>query len=171
VYEDPHGTVGGIAAIGETDPGVATSAALGYRFANGLRLQGEFLYAQANPKALRFPVATASLSGTVDLFSFTAGGFYDFEIWPGFTPYAGAGLGLALESSGPTAATLGGVTTVAAGGDSTNFTAFGQVGLAGPVTERSQPVPSYRFQWIKDGTGGFEDTRLHVLRLGWRMSF
>ena len=170
LYEDIHGSVAGIPAVGETDPGIATSAALGYRFANGIRLQGEFLYAQANLKALRFPAAIASLSGTVDLFSFTAGGFYELELWPGLSPYAGAGLGVVLESSGPTAATLAGATTVAPGGDSTNFTAFGEVGLAWSMTARSQLVSSYRFQWIQDGAGGFEDTRMHVLRLGWRLS-
>jgi len=173
VFNDTDGTVSGIKFIGETDPGVAASGAIGYRFGNGLRLEGEFLYSQANLKTLRFPGGSASLNGRVDLYTFTAGAFYDFtgyEISGTLVPYVGAGLGATHESAGNVTATVGGLSVTAAGGNSTDFTAFGEVGFAWAISQRIQMVPSYRFQWINDGSNGFDDTLMHVFRVGLRVN-
>ncbi len=56
-------------------------------------------------------------------------------------------------------------------GNATDFTAFGEAGVAYKVSDGLEIVPSYRYQWINDGAQGLDDTTQHVARIGFRSWF
>lgn len=167
---DTEGTVTGTKVTLEYDPGYTVGVAAGYRFARNWRAELDFNYARHNPTSFRFPTATARINADVDVYSATAGLYYDFRLGS-VSPYIGVGGGVAHQSSGTITATVAGVTATAAGVDSTDPTAFGEIGIGWALSDRFELVPSYRFQWIGDGGSGVDDTMVHILKLGFRMTF
>ena len=86
---------------------------LGYRFDNGLRLEGELGYAESdfddltitNDGGLGAAFGVGSLNGLsleadgdVSVFRFMVNGFFDFDLDSSWTPYIGGGIGLANVS-------------------------------------------------------------------------
>lgn len=167
---DTEGTVTGTKVTLEYDPGYTLGLAAGYRFGRNWRAEADFSYARHNPASFRFPGATARINADVDVYSATVGLYYDLRLGE-FAPYIGGGGGVAHQSSGTITATVAGVTATAPGADSTDPTAFGEVGIGWALSDRFELVPSYRFQWIGDGGSGIDDTMVHLLRLGFRLGF
>jgi outer membrane protein OmpA-like peptidoglycan-associated protein len=80
--------------------------ALGYAFANGLRLEGEFGYRENDVDSLS---NHSGVSGDIDTTSFMTNLLYDFNEFNGLgwpvTPYVGVGVGAARVASSITATT------------------------------------------------------------------
>lgn len=55
--------------------------------------------------------------------------------------------------------------------DSSNLTAFGEVGLNFRLVRNVVAAPSYRLLWIDTDNELFEDTIAHIFKMGLRISF
>ncbi len=109
-------------ATAKSDRGIAFSGAVGYRFAEGLRVEGELSYRkydfktitvrepgglaailgplQSNPVALNTLRRTHELEGDLRSITLMANLYYDFDLGLDFRPYAGGGIGLSRVSAG-----------------------------------------------------------------------
>ena len=108
-------------ATAKADRGIAFSGAVGYRFAEGLRVEGELSYRTydfdtitvrepgglavllpANlrtvPAALDNLRGTSKLEGDVGTLTLMANLYYDFDLGLDFEPYIGGGIGLSRVS-------------------------------------------------------------------------
>ena len=96
----------GLATTGH-GPGIKLGVALGYAFESNVRLEGEVFGAIAEVEELRYgnvsvPAYGFTLPGSVDVavsgkvrqMGVTVNGWYDFEGWGKWRPYAGGGLGV-----------------------------------------------------------------------------
>jgi len=171
IPSDVDGTVGATPVSFQFEPGLFASAALGYAFGPGIRLEGEFSYNRASFDKLRVGAVTASLNGEIDIYSFTAGAYYDWRFAPGWALSVGGGLGAAYQVASTTTATLAGVTATTPGADATDFTAYADIGLSWALSDRVEIAPSYRFQYIDNGGGGFDSLNNHIIKMGLRYRF
>lgn len=165
----PEDIDGNGVTIGRED-GWGAFLAYGHRFTGGFRVEGELGYSTMDFDTARFPAGTAALGGDVDMYSLTGAGYYDIPTGTMLTPFVGAGAGVVHQRLDRGTATLGGVTVAADDDSTTDLTAFAEAGLTVKLAQ-FELVPSYRYQWINDGDGGFDDTELHMLRLGLRHWF
>ena len=154
----------------ERDDGWGLFGAAGYRFPGNFRVEGELGYSTMDFDSARFGAGTVGLGGDVDMYSLTGAGYYDIPTGTIFTPYIGGGAGVVHQRLDRASATLGGSTVAADDDSSTDLTAFAEAGLTVKVAQ-FELVPSYRYQWINDGDGGFDDSEIHMLRLGLRHWF
>lgn len=155
----------------ERDNGFGISGQYGYRFPNNLRLEAELGYANIDNDRYRANGGSAGVGGDTDQYSLTGAAYYDFETKTPLTPYIGAGAGLVHQRYDRPAVTSNGSTLGGNDGNATDFTAFGEAGLAYKVADGLEIVPSYRYQWINDGAQGLDDSTQHVARLGFRSWF
>lgn len=77
------------------EPGLFISPAIGYRFCNGLRLEGEFGYRYNHLCRLNYCGTNYHVCGHLETFSGLANIYYDFPVCWYIKPYVGAGLGYA----------------------------------------------------------------------------
>lgn len=168
--EDTDGRVGGTGVIVERDDGYGIFGAAGYRFPGNLRAEAELGYGTMDFDSARIGAGRVGLGGDVDMYSLTGAGFYDIPTGTVLTPYLGAGAGLVHQRLDRASASFGGTTVAADNDSSTDLTAFAEAGVTIKVAQ-FELVPAYRYQWIDDGDGGFDDTTLHMLRLGLRHWF
>ena len=77
------------------DPGIFVAPAIGYRFCNGLRVEGEFGYRHNNLKKLKFYGTSFHINGHLETYTGMANVYYDFPICWCLKPYVGAGIGYA----------------------------------------------------------------------------
>lgn len=142
------------------------SIAGGYGFDNGFRAELELAHTSFESDAVKASFGGMSVKESFDGIEasatfVTVGGFYDFRPSARFSPYVGAGLGIAsweLEYED-------------AEEDGTDFTMFGEAGLNVALNANATLAPSYRFQWINNGENGVEDSKAHVFKLGLRYTF
>jgi len=170
VRNDVDATSGGVTGTFEFEPGFTFGAALGYRFGS-IRLEGEFTYGRDAFDNLSLLGVNVGLTGDIDSYTFTGALYYDFRLPGGWSPYVGAGAGATHQSTQNVTATVGGTTLALGGNDSTNFTAFGEIGVAYALSNRVELVPAYRFQYINDGGSGTDDSLLHHFKVGFRIGF
>ena len=108
-------------ATAKSDRGLAVSGAVGYRFADGLRVEGELSYrkydfktinvresgglavllppqARQNQAALDMLRGTSELEGDLRALTLMANLYYDFDLGLDFKPYVGGGIGLSRVS-------------------------------------------------------------------------
>lgn len=155
----------------KTYNGYGVFAGAGYRLGGGLRAEAELGYGNVeNDRVTRSGIGSVTTSGDIDLYSATGALYYDLPLDLVVKPYIGAGAGLMHQRNSRPAVTIGGA-TLPAGDDTTDLTAFGELGLGYRLTSNIELVPSYRYQWINDGEHGLDDTGMHVLRLGLRYAF
>ena len=109
-------------ATAKSDRGIAFSGAVGYRFAEGLRVEGELSYrkydfktinvrepgglavllpaaVRANPAFLDGLRGTKELEGDLRSLTLMANLYYDFDLGLDFEPYVGGGIGLSRVSA------------------------------------------------------------------------
>ncbi len=155
----------------ERDNGYGISAQYGHRFRNNLRLEGELGYGNMDNDRYHANGGSAATSGDTDQFSLTGAAYYDIATNTPLTPYFGGGAGIMHQRHDRPAVTSNGSTLGGNDGNATDFTAFGEAGVAYKVLDGLEIVPSYRYQWINDGAQGLDDTTQHVARIGFRSWF
>ncbi len=171
-FENDHYTQSGSTGDLKYDnPDWGGSVAGGYKLGNGFRVEGEFGYTRADAKQVTVNSTPVSVSGNADIYTLTVNGYYDFTVAPRVTPYVGGGIGAAIVDVGTITAKSGATTVTANGHSETDFTAFGEVGIAINVAQNIDVVPSYRYLWVNDGRDGFDDDTAHIARVGARYTF
>lgn len=153
------------------DTGYALYGQYGYRFPNQLRLEAEIGYGNTDYDRYRNGGGSNTVGGDVDRYSATGAAYYDFDTGTPMGIYLGGGAGVMHQRYDRATVTTNGRTLGGNDGDSTDFTAFGEAGLAYRVSSSMEIVPSYRYQWINDGAQGLDDTTMHVARIGLRSWF
>lgn len=166
------------------------TAAVGYAFGNGVRADFEYGYQKPD-----FDKVSGTISGTPVVFTgtggsgvavhtFTANGYYDFSTGTAFTPFVGAGLGVAYahaKTDTPTGAT----TYLTTDSSDAMFAYQATVGASYALTDHLAVTGSYRYLGTTEGT--FKTTLVsgatsvsgdaktsfssNVLRVGARYSF
>lgn len=79
----------------EYDAGFTLGAFGGYEFGNGLRLEGELAYKQADMDKIKVGSLNGDIKSEASVFSVMANVFYDFKNKSIVTPYIGGGIGIA----------------------------------------------------------------------------
>lgn len=79
----------------ELDPGFAGILSAGWQFGNGIRLQGEFAARLNQVGDITGTGAAAPTDGDMNVYSLMADAIYGFNTGTKFTPYVGAGMGIA----------------------------------------------------------------------------
>jgi hypothetical protein len=77
---DNSGTVNGVGVSVEFDTGFTFFGALRYRFSNSMRLEGELAYGHISGGDIVTSGLLINVNTDMALWSFTADGYYDFEI-------------------------------------------------------------------------------------------
>jgi len=167
---DNDGNLGGTSIKSEYDNGWTVTGAVGYGFRNGFRTEIEGGYARSSYDSVTVGGSKINTSADIDLWSLYAAGYYDFWLI-GVRPYLGAGAGLVHAQIDTFAATSGGTTFRGPGGDSTDFSMFGEFGLTFPLSERLELVPAVRYVWIDNSGGGQDDDTAWVFKAGLRYRF
>lgn len=167
----PEDTDGAGGSEVERDPGYAIFGQYGYRFPNQLRLEAELGYGNSEYNRFRAGGTSSSLGDDTDMYSLTGAAYYDFVTGTPLTPYLGGGAGLVHQRFDRNTVSAGGTTLAGNDGNSTDLTAFGEVGLSYQLSSNFELVPSYRYQWINDGEQGLDDTTMHLARIGLRTWF
>lgn len=167
VLNDQHVRSGNLAATGEFNTGYAIQGSVGYAFANGVRTELELGYGNSGIKDIKVSGTTYGVSGAgVDLYQGHAAAFYDFNRG-GISPYVGAGLGLTHITVG--AASAVGATIPAS--KNTNFSMFGEAGVAFPISPTVAIVPSARYAWVNTGDTGVDNNTGWLFKAALRFSF
>jgi len=114
LLEDADNTGAGLAITSEYDIGFGLTGAGGYKFTNGIRVEGEIGYRRNNFDQLSltsgfgsFNGLSADADGDVSALSFMVNGYYDFDLGSGWMPYVGGGVGLALIDAEASVSVLG----------------------------------------------------------------
>ncbi len=155
----------------KTYNGYGLFAGAGHHLGSGLRAEAELGYGNVeNDRATRSGIGTRKVGGDIDMYSATGALYYDMPLDFVVKPYIGGGAGLVHQRNSRPAVTIGGA-TLPAGGNSTDLTAFGELGLSYRLAANIDLVPSYRYQWIDDGAYGLDDTGMHLLKVGLRYAF
>jgi opacity protein-like surface antigen len=138
----------------EFDTGFTLGGKIGYDFSN-IRLESELGYALAEGES------SAGVQSDVDIVRFTGSAYLDVPLGHGFTPYVGAGLGLAsLETKDDFR------------DSDTAFTWHGEAGVQIRMTDELSLVPAYRYQWIDSDLGGFDEAlTANVFTVALRLDF
>lgn len=79
----------------EYDTGFTVSGTGGFQFNNGLRLEGELTYKQADTDKLTVFGFSSPVHSDISALGFMANIYYDFKNTSPFTPYIGGGMGFA----------------------------------------------------------------------------
>jgi OOP family OmpA-OmpF porin len=169
--EDNEGTVNGVPATAKYETGFAIWGATGYRFGNGIRTELELGYVRTRIDKIQVLGNSIAIGNEGDLFTGTINGFYDVNTGTFMTPYIGAGIGFAYQKADGATVAFGGQNVRVEGKAETDLTAFGELGIALRASQNTAIVPSYRYQWIDNGGGGFDDNVAHIARIGVRFSF
>ena len=155
----------------KTYNGYGVFAGAGYRYGNGFRAEAELGYGNVeNDRVTRTGIGTTEVGGEIDMYSLTGAVYYDLPVNFVVTPFVGAGAGIVHQRNSRPATTIGGQ-TLPAGDDTTDLTAFGEIGLSYSIAANIDLVPSYRYQWIDDGENGLDDAGMHVVKVGLRYGF
>lgn len=154
----------------KTYNGYGIYGALGYRWSETWRAEAEIGYGTVENDRISVGTASSLVDGDISYYSATAALYYDLPKLYLATPYLGGGAGLVHQQNDRSAITVGG-RAIPAGSDSTDLTAFGEIGFSIPVSTLFEIVPAYRYQWIDDGRDGFDDSGIHVAHIGLRYWF
>lgn len=140
-------TTGGTFNDFKFDDGLAVIANGGYKFASGLRLEGELGYRSndADSRTLRVtgPTATVNGTGKVSARSAMANIIYDIDTGSKFTPYLGVGAGIASVKADNLGPVLAANTRI--DGSDTRFAYQGIAGAAVEITRQIALTLDYRY--------------------------
>ena len=142
-------TLGGIAGIKlDFDTGYALSGALGYRFANGFRVEGEVAYRRNNVDKVSLTVSGVGLPGDVDdhltNLGFMVNAYQDLQTESGVIPYLGIGLGFNRVG-------MGAIDSMYLSADhDTVFAYAAMAGVSVPVAESTSLSVEYKYLGTED---------------------
>lgn len=119
----------------ESDGGFGLMAALGYKFDNNLRAEGELSFRRNSIDN----VSGTQFDGRSKAWGFMANGYYDFNTGGSIQPYLGAGIGVAHVS------VKGDGAVFFADGDDNVFAYQGIAGVAIPVAAGTSLGAEYRY--------------------------
>ena len=152
------------------DAGFGGTAAAGFGFGTGLRLEGEFGYRDNDVD----DVQGSSSSGEVSAITFMGNILYDIDLGRRLTPYLGVGVGVAHVDFDDVDPVGGSVVD----DDDTSFAFQGIVGAAFDISDRFKVTLDYRYLEAPDldlttdaGASADSDYRTHTVMLGLRFSF
>jgi OOP family OmpA-OmpF porin len=168
--EDVSGNINGTSAKSAYDAGWSLSGAVGFAFGTGLRTEFELGYGRSSYDSVNIGGTKVGLSGDIDMWSAYEGVYYDFNV-VGVKPYVGGGFGLVHWDAGNVSATANGATFTGSGGNGTNFSLFGEAGVAVALTDRIDLVPAVRYIWIDDSSNGIDDDTAWLFKVGLRYRF
>jgi len=102
--QDSDVELGGASGTLKFDPGFSVGGFGGYRFGNGVRLEGEYTYRRADVDDLCgggacISQTTASLDGHVDAHALMANIWFEPRVGAYLLPYVGGGLGVGFVSA------------------------------------------------------------------------
>jgi len=157
-------TLEGISGSVDYDNGYVLGLALGYRLGM-FRVEGELGYAEQDGATVKAAGQSLDADFETGLVTATVAGFVDFDLGP-VKPYVGAGLGYGWST-----VEIAGLDDLDVDDTDSNFIMFGEAGVALPISDTIEIVPSYRYLWANNGGDGFEDDSAHLLRVGMRVSF
>lgn len=134
ILQDNDYTDGGRSVAGSYDLGPYGSVALGYRLSPNLRVEVEL-----GAAVTEFTPSGASSGDRFGIVSGMVAGYLDFPVTSVAVPYIGLGVGVV----GYAARDWGG---------SGGFAAFGEAGVAIPLTAQLDLVPALRYSWTNAGS-------------------
>jgi opacity protein-like surface antigen len=144
--------------------------ALGHRLNDSWRAEAEVGYGTVENDRISVGNSSTLIDGDIHYYSATGALYYDTPTLFSLQPYLGAGAGVVRQRNERNAVSIGG-RSFPAGDTSTDLTAFAEAGLNVDLGNALELVPSYRYQWIDDGRDGFDDSGIHVARIGLRYWF
>jgi opacity protein-like surface antigen len=155
----------------KTYNGYGVYGALGHRLNETWRAEAEIGYGTVENDRISVGNFSSRLDGDIHYYSAVGALYYDTPtLFSLLQPYLGAGAGVVRQRNERNALTVGG-RSFPEGSTSTDLTAFAEAGLSFDLGHALELVPSYRYQWIDDGRDGFDDSGIHVARLGLRYWF
>lgn len=169
-FRDAEGTVQGLGVKGEYEPGYLVNGAFGYKW-GALRGELELGYGRSGFDQINVAGTRANVDSDIDLFTATLNAYYDINTGTAFTPYLGAGIGLAHSSFDDATVTVGAATARVEGDSATDLLLQGEVGVSYALGQNVSIVPAYRFMWIDNGGNGLDDTSAHLFKIGVRYAF
>jgi opacity protein-like surface antigen len=141
---------------------------VGYKLPMNFRAEIEGGYSKTDFDKISVAGTSVGLSGHLRVWTAMANLFYDIPLGGGFVPYVGGGLGVANERAENVGA-LG--VNFGSSSSETDFAWQAEVGLGYQVTPQLTIAPAYRFMMINDASGGFDNTQIHIFKLGLRYAF
>jgi len=153
----------------DTDLGFVGLANFGYAFGNGVRTEAEGSYRRNSVDSW----GSTDLDGNVDAWSAMFNALYDFDTGTGFTPYVGAGVGMAYIGIDAENKTAG----VSVNDRDVAFAYQAIVGVGYDVAENLAITADYRFFHAPDldndksGSNIADGYANHALMLGVRYAF
>lgn len=154
----------------KTYNGYGIYGALGYRLDQSWRTEAEMGYGTVENDRISVGNFSSKVDGDINYYSATVALYYDMPKVYSLTPYIGAGAGIVHQQNERNAVTVGGV-NFPPGADSTDLTAFGEIGVSYRLSDSLELIPGYRYQWINDGRDGFDDSGIHIAHIGLRYWF
>ncbi|WP_290816382.1 porin family protein [Ferrovibrio sp.] len=154
----------------KTYNGYGFYGALGHRLSDNWRAEAEIGYGTVENDRISVGNSSSKIDGDVDYYSATGALYYDTRPLFSLRPYVGGGAGMMHQRNERNVVTVGG-RNFPAGSRSTDLTAFGEAGLNIDLGNALELVPSYRYQWIDDRKDGFDDSGIHIARIGLRYWF
>lgn len=139
----------GVTMTFESDSGLALSGAIGMGFSNNVRLEAEVAYQKndldkVNASIVGLGSATLDMGGDTSSTALLVNGYYDFVNSSAFTPFIGAGLGLANVDLSPSF-TFPGYGTISDSSDDTVFAYQFGAGVNYAVNEKISFDVKYRY--------------------------
>jgi|GEM_PF-3383883 len=130
------------------DTGYALSGALGYRFANGFRVEGEVGYRHNDVDGLTATGPGGSITIDVDddvtNLSFMANAYRDFQTESVLSPYLGIGLGVSRIELGDSKMIINGATAPIPSDSDTVFAYAAMAGVSVSVADHGRRETPYR---------------------------
>lgn len=172
--ENANGAVGDVPFRAGIDTGFIVHGGTGYQF-GPYRLEGEMVFAKNPLDSLSLGDARVTAGGNRSDLAGLANFYVDFDTHTRWTPYAGAGIGIANVSFNDAAATP----LLMVNDDDTVFVFQVKAGVAYSLGTSTEVSFGYRFFSTDDielnDTGGtalsVEGTQLHALEAGVRYHF
>ncbi len=96
ILEDSDISGGGISGEAEFDTGFVIGGAVGYRFADGFRVEGGVSYRESNVDKGTYSGGELNGTGDANLTAIMANVYYDFDAGFTFKPYLGVGIGIGI---------------------------------------------------------------------------
>jgi opacity protein-like surface antigen len=96
ILEDSDISGGGLSGEAEFDTGYVIGGAVGYRLADGFRVEGSVSYRESDVDAVTSGGVELNGAGDANLTAIMANAYYDFDLGIPVKPYLGVGIGVGI---------------------------------------------------------------------------